>query len=51
MGEKPMHRESKKDWEEVKSLLKKGQIEDIPADIYVRYYSSCKAIVKDNLVM
>lgn len=51
MGERPMNRNSKKDWDKVKELLKKGQIDDIPADIYVRYYSSCKAIMKDHMVM
>ncbi len=34
-GIKPVKRDSKIDWEEVRQKAKEGRIEEIPADIYV----------------
>lgn len=48
-GEKPMQRNSRKDWESVYLKAKQGLIEEIPADIRVRCYSQLKKIEKDHL--
>lgn len=50
-GEKPMQRNSRKDWEQVYLKAKTGRLEEIPADIRVRCYSQLKKIEKDHLVM
>lgn len=48
-GKKPVQRNSKEDWEEVKQKAKEGKLDEIPADIYVKYYSNLKKIACDNL--
>lgn len=48
-GEKPMHRNSKADWDEVWNKAKEGKIEDIPATIRTIHYKTLKAISKDYL--
>ena len=50
-GEKPVQRNSRKDWEAVFLKAKQGRIEEIPADIRVRCYSQLKKIEKDHLVI
>ena len=50
-GEKPIQRNSRKDWESVFLKAKQGRIEEIPADIRVRCYSQLKKIEKDHLVI
>lgn len=35
-------------WETVRQLAKEGKFEEIPADIYVRYYHTLKRIHQDN---
>lgn len=50
-GVKPVRRDSKADWEEVKQNAIKGQLDKIPSDIFVRHYSSLKQIAKDHQVM
>lgn len=46
-GEKPMQRNSSTDWQNVKDLAIRGEIERIPADIFVRYYRTLRAISSD----
>lgn len=48
-GKKPMQRNSKEDWDQVKQLAKAGKLDEVPADIYVRYYNNLTKIAKDNL--
>lgn len=48
-GTKPVKRNSKTDWEEVKKNAKEGNLDSVPADIYVKHYHTLKAIAKDNL--
>lgn len=46
-GSRPMRRNVQTDWDDVLSKAKAGNIDDIPADILVRYYNSIKRIRVD----
>lgn len=48
-GEKPMRRNNKDDWDQVKENALAGRFEDIPAQILITHYSSITKIYKDNL--
>jgi len=48
-GIKPVQRNSKTDWEEVKQHAQSGDLDKIPADIYVKHYGNLKRIEKDHL--
>lgn len=37
-GIKPVKRNSKEDWEEVRKLAMEGKMDKIPADIFVKHY-------------
>lgn len=50
MGERPVRRNNKTDWENVLTKVKEGRIGDVPADIQIRHYSSLKRIAVDNMV-
>jgi len=45
-----MKRNDKEDWAKVKALAKSGNLDDIDDDIYIRYYTTLKAIKKDHMV-
>lgn len=47
-GVKPVRVNNKHDWEEVKSAAQKGQLDKIPAEIYVKHYTTLRAIAKDH---
>lgn len=49
-GSKPVKRNSKEDWEEVKEHAIKGDLEKIPADIFIKHYANLKMIKKDYMV-
>jgi len=49
LGEPPIRRNNKKDWDGVLSNARDGKFDDIPSDILVRYYGSIKRIRQDNL--
>lgn len=49
MGEKPKNRNSAVCWESVRSSAQSGNLEEIPADVYVRYYHSLRRIAADFL--
>lgn len=39
----------KKRWKEAKRLMKAGDLDALPEDIFIRYYSTAKAIAKDYM--
>lgn len=49
-GIKPVKRNSKVDWEEVKQKAKEGRLDEIPADIYVKHYGNLQKIKKDSMI-
>lgn len=49
-GKMPIMRQSKLDWAVVKDLAKNGKLDQIPEDIYCRYYSNFCKIAKDHLI-
>lgn len=49
LGRKPLDRGKDKDWESIRDQAKRGRLDDIPADIYVRNYNSLKRIAQDHL--
>lgn len=49
-GTKPVRRQSKVDWAEIKKNAQEGNLDKIPEDIYVKYYSSLTKIKKDHML-
>jgi RNA helicase len=49
-GIKPVKVNNKADWEEVKEKAKKGELDKIPAEIYVKHYSQLRLIAKDHQI-
>jgi hypothetical protein len=47
-GVKPVRVNNKADWEEVKESAKTGQLDKIPAEIYIKHYSQLRQIAKDH---
>lgn len=47
-GSRALRRNSATDWESIRSNAKAGKIEEVPADIYVRYYRTLKCIAGDH---
>lgn len=50
LGEKPVRRNNKTDWDNVLTKVKQGKIDEVPADIVIRHYSSLKRIAVDAMV-
>lgn len=48
IGGRPLKRNSQADWGQVLSIAKTGILDDIPPDIYIRYYRSLCAIASDH---
>lgn len=48
-GVKPVKRNSKVDWEEVKQKCIEGKIDQVPADIFVKHYGNLVKIKKDHM--
>lgn len=49
LGRLPLQRNKEKDWEQIKASAKRGALDEIPADVYVRSYKTLKAIEKDHM--
>ena len=47
-GVKPVKRNNKDDWEEVKANAMAGNLDKIPADIFVKHYGNLRQIAKDH---
>lgn len=47
-GAKPIRRNSSTDWETIKNQAIAGELNSIPADVFVRYYRTLQAISADN---
>jgi len=47
-GTKPLQRNCKTDWAEVRKNAVNGDLGKIPDDVYCRLYPSLRAIAKDN---
>lgn len=48
LGERSLKRNCSKDWDAIKDSVKKGRLDDIPADVYIRSYCQLKRIAVDN---
>lgn len=49
LGETPFNRNSKTDWERAKQLAKEGKLDDIPADVFIKFYNTLKTIRRDYM--
>lgn len=43
-GEKPMHRNSKQDWDAIWEAAKRGDLDSIPSEIKIKHYRTLMAI-------
>ena len=49
IGEIPLKRNSKIDWDLIRTRAKEGAFEEIPSDVFIKYHSQVKHIYADNL--
>jgi len=49
LGAQPVNRSCSTDWDTVRSSAKRGNLDEIPADIYVRCYGNLKRIAVDHM--
>jgi len=49
LGSKALKRNSETDWEAIRDSAKRGAINEVPADVFIRCYSSLKTIAKDYM--
>jgi len=49
LGEKPLRRNSAKDWDKIKKKAQEGNLDEVPPDVYVRCYNQLKRIAKDHM--
>lgn len=47
LGQLPVKRNSKVDWDRVKELAKEGRLDSIPGDIFIRNYGNLRKIAAD----
>jgi len=48
LGSKLLKRNSATDWDEVRKRAKTGELDEIPGDVYVRYYGNLRRIAADH---
>lgn len=49
LGKRPVKRNDSTDWDAIREWAKAGQLEEVPADVYIRCYQSLRTIARDNL--
>ncbi|QGF19372.1 replication associated protein [Antarctic virus COCH21_47] len=49
LGTRLLKRGDSKDWEAIRDSAKRGKLDDIPADVYVRNYNSLRRICTDHM--
>jgi len=49
LGNPAIRRGVSKDWDTIRECAKRGQLDDVPGDIYCRYYGNLKRIASDHL--
>lgn len=47
-GSKASKRNSATDWDAIKESAKNGRLEDVPSDVYIRYYRTLRCIAGDH---
>lgn len=48
LGERSFKRNKSEDWERIRDLARRGTLDDIPPDVYCRYYGNLRRIASDN---
>lgn len=48
LGQKLFKRNSSTDWDDVRKRAKNGELDEIPGDVYVRYYGNLRRIAADH---
>lgn len=48
LGSKPLSRARPEDWDRIRESAKRGRLEEVPGDIFVRHYGNLKKIAKDH---
>jgi len=49
VGQKPFKRNCKTDWDGAKEKAKAGLIDQVPSDVYIKFYRTLKMIAMDNM--
>jgi len=49
LGTSPLDRGNANDWEKIRDFAKRGELDSIPGDVYVRNYGNLRRIGQDNL--
>lgn len=49
-GSKPIQRNSKQDWDQIRALAVAGELSEIPSEVFVRHYSNLRRIEKDFML-
>lgn len=48
LGSRPLRRSEPQDWDRIRECAKRGALDDIPGDVYVRLYGNLKRICVDH---
>lgn len=50
VGQLPLRRNNKRDWDTILANAKNGEFDEIPSDVYVQHYSKIRRIAVDNSI-